>query len=100
MMEGPHILGFSPAAFCNNLTRALASERRLWSVIASINADTLNLVGLVLLSAMLPFLLSRHLVAYARPSLLPLQEIRHRLDIQIRLIYERHVPGLRHDCQF
>ena len=56
MMDGPHIFGFSPAAFCINLTSALASARLVESVMASINAATLNLVGLVLLSAIaLPF---------------------------------------------
>src|SRR5258708_8332166 len=51
MIDGPHILGFSPVALCINLTSALASARLAGSVMASINAATLNLVGLVLLSA-------------------------------------------------
>src|SRR5258707_10676215 len=51
MMDGPHIFGFSPVALCINLTSALASARWVGSVMAPINAATLNLVGLVLLSA-------------------------------------------------
>src|SRR5580700_9077597 len=51
MMDGPHIFGFSPLDFCINLTSALASARLVASVRASINAGTLNLVGLVLFSA-------------------------------------------------
>src|SRR6266481_5409748 len=50
MMDGPHIFGFSPVALCINLTSALASARWVGSVMAPINAATLNLVGLVLLS--------------------------------------------------
>src|SRR5271170_6653776 len=48
MMDGPHMCGFSPAALFINLTSALASVRRVWSVMAFRNAVTLNLVGLVL----------------------------------------------------
>src|SRR5712691_3340208 len=54
MIEGPHIFGFSPVALCINLTSALASARLVSSVSASINAATLSLVGLVLLSAIPP----------------------------------------------
>src|SRR6478672_10104956 len=101
MMDGPHIFGFSPAAFCINLTSALASARRLWSVIASINADTLNLVGLVLLSGIHPPF--RSLPGFPWPvhvsSLLFFQEVRHRLDVKIRLVHKCHMAGLRHDCQ-
>jgi hypothetical protein len=45
MMDAPHIFGFSPAASCINLTSALASARLVGSVMASINAATLNSVG-------------------------------------------------------
>ena len=51
MMDGPHIFGFSPDAACITLTRTLASVRRVGSEIVSMNAATLKLVGLVLLSA-------------------------------------------------
>src|SRR6185312_8995937 len=51
MIEGPHIFGFSPVALCINLTSTLASARLVSSVSASINAETLTLVGLLLLSA-------------------------------------------------
>src|SRR5208282_800059 len=51
MMDGPHMFGFSPAALCISLTSALASARLVASARASINAATLNLVGLVLFSA-------------------------------------------------
>jgi hypothetical protein len=54
MMDGPHIRGFSPDALCITLTSALASVRLVGSMIASINAATLKLVGLVLLSAIAP----------------------------------------------
>src|SRR5476649_1008303 len=54
MIDGPHIFGFSPVALCINLTSALASARLVSSVRASINAGTLSLVGLVLLSAIAP----------------------------------------------
>src|SRR5689334_23418626 len=97
MMEGPHIFGFSPAAFCINLTSALASERRPSSVIASINADTLTFVALVLFSAIHPSPIS--LCGFGFPSLLPFQKLRYRLDVKIRLVHKRHMPGLRHDCQ-
>src|SRR5215469_4868094 len=53
MMDGPHIFGFSPAALSIRLTSTLASARLVGSVRASINAVTLNLVGLVLFSAVL-----------------------------------------------
>jgi hypothetical protein len=53
-MDGPHIRGFSPAALCISLASALASVRLVGSVMASINAATLKLVGLVLLSAISP----------------------------------------------
>jgi hypothetical protein len=95
----PHIFGFSPAAFCINLTSALASARRLWSVIASINADTLNLVGLVLLSAIHPPFAPIFSSLLWRKVLLPFQKLCHRLDIQIRLVHKRHVSRLRHDRQ-
>src|SRR6478672_5678118 len=94
MMDGPHIFGFSPAAFCINLTSALASARLSWSVSASINSATLILVGLVLLSAIHPPL---RLFAWI---LLPLQEFCHGFDVHIRLVYKRHVSGLRQDHQF
>src|SRR5580704_6753467 len=62
MIEGPHIFGFSPVAFCINLTSTLASARLVLSVSASINAPTLSLVGLVLFSAIpLAFPLFRRL---------------------------------------
>src|SRR5215469_3217731 len=51
MMDGPHILGFSAAAARINLTKALASARLAGFVRASMNAATLNLVGLVLFCA-------------------------------------------------
>src|SRR2546425_696969 len=51
MIDGPHIFGFSPVALCISLTSTLASARLVWSVSASMNAATLALVGLVLLSA-------------------------------------------------
>src|SRR5437899_11474249 len=51
MIDGPHIFGFSPVALCISLTSTLASARLLWSVSASMNAATLALVGLALLSA-------------------------------------------------
>src|SRR5207245_170305 len=51
MMDSPHILGFSPAALRINLMSDLASARFDWSASLSMNAATLNLVGLVLLSA-------------------------------------------------
>src|SRR5580658_6172019 len=51
MIEGPHIIAFSPAALCINLTSALASARWVASASASMNAAALSLVGLVLLSA-------------------------------------------------
>src|ERR1035441_3963230 len=54
IMDGPHIFGFSPVTLCINLASALASARLVWSVSASINAATLNLVGLVLFSAIHP----------------------------------------------
>src|ERR1019366_3243034 len=54
MIDGPHIFGSSPVALCINLTSALASARLVSSVRASINAGTLSLVGLVLLSAIAP----------------------------------------------
>src|SRR5258706_5840285 len=54
MIDGPHIFRFSPDALCINLTRALASARLVWSVSASMNTATLNLVGLVLFSAIHP----------------------------------------------
>src|SRR5260370_41036223 len=54
MIEGPHISAFSPVALCINLTSALASVRLVSSVSASINAATLSLVGLVLLSVIVP----------------------------------------------
>jgi hypothetical protein len=50
-MDGPHIFGFSPAVLCINLTNALASARLVGSGRASMNAATLNLVGLVLFTA-------------------------------------------------
>ena len=53
-MDGPHIRGFSPATLSIILTIALASARLVGSVMALINADTLKLVGLVLLSAISP----------------------------------------------
>src|ERR1035438_7606393 len=59
MIDGPHIFGFSPVALCINLTSALASARLVSSVSASINAETLILVGLVLLSAILQSLIQR-----------------------------------------
>jgi len=56
MMDGPHIRGFCPDALCITFTSALASVRLVGSVMAAINAETLKLVGLVLLSAIfLPF---------------------------------------------
>src|SRR5579864_6896065 len=51
MIEGPHIFGFWPVAFCISLTSALASARLDSSGSAAINAATLSWVGLVLLSA-------------------------------------------------
>src|SRR6266481_1970136 len=51
MIDGPHTFGFSPLAPCISLTSTLASARLVWSVIESMNAATLALVGLVLLSA-------------------------------------------------
>src|SRR5580692_8034075 len=54
MIDAPHIRGFSPAALCITLTSALASARLVGSVRPSINAATLSLVGLVLLSAISP----------------------------------------------
>src|ERR1700683_2777810 len=51
MIDGPHIFGFSPVAFCINLISTLASARLVGSVRASINAATFCLVGLVLFSA-------------------------------------------------
>src|SRR5579862_6652603 len=54
MIEGPHMIAFSPVALCINLTSALASARWVPSVSASMNAAALSLVGLVLLSAIRP----------------------------------------------
>src|SRR5215831_12726189 len=101
MMDGPHIFGFSPDAFCINLTSALASARRLASVSESMNSATLILVGLVLLSAIphSSILNLLFLTFGATVSSLPFQKIRHRLDVKIWLVYKRHVAGLRHDCQ-
>jgi hypothetical protein len=56
VMDGPHIFGFSAVALCINFTSALASARLARSVRASMNAATLNLVGLVLFSAIVPAL--------------------------------------------
>src|ERR1035438_208532 len=56
MMDGPHIFGFSPEALFIIATSALASAWRVLSN-ASINAATLTLVGLILLSAIRPPLL-------------------------------------------
>src|SRR5713226_2367554 len=56
MIDGPHIFGFSPDALRINLTSALASARLVGSVSVPINAATLNLLGLVLFSAILPCL--------------------------------------------
>jgi hypothetical protein len=65
MMDGPHIFGFSPTAFCISLTRTLASARLISSGSASINAETLNSVGLVLFSAIAAaFLLEVDLVRF------------------------------------
>jgi hypothetical protein len=50
----PHIFGFSSVAPCITLTSVLASARLVWSVSALINEATLDLVGLVLLSAFDP----------------------------------------------
>src|SRR5579871_544835 len=61
MIDGPHIWGFSPVAFCINLTSVLASDRLVSSVSWSIYAATLIFVGLVWFSAIsscLPFLSS------------------------------------------
>src|SRR6266853_2654544 len=52
-MDGPHNFGFSPVALCINFTSVLASARLVGSSMAAINAGTLNLVGLVLLCAIL-----------------------------------------------
>jgi hypothetical protein len=54
MIEGPHLFGFSLVAPCINLTSTLASVRVVSSVSESIHAETLTLVGLVLLSAIPP----------------------------------------------
>src|SRR5579862_6330575 len=51
MIEGPHIFGFSPVAPCISLASSFASVRLEVSGSASMNAATLSLVGLVLLSA-------------------------------------------------
>src|SRR5882724_5512800 len=99
MIEGPHIVGFSPAAFCINLTSALASARLLWSGSASMNFATLTLVGLVLLSAIYPPPFQCSQRSFGVMVSFPLQKLRHRLDIQIRLVHERHVSGLRQNHQ-
>jgi hypothetical protein len=73
-MAGPHIFGFSLVALCISFTSALASARLPGSATAAINADTLNLLALVLFPAILS--------ASVHASLTMLREARKRSLIQ------------------
>src|SRR5258707_15263115 len=91
-MGGPPNFGFSPVALCINFTSVLASARLVGSSMAAINAGTLNLVGLVLLCAIL--FASR---LPAKPNTLEETHSRGRLCHIILVDLTRQGPSLHRD---